>query len=46
MALAIAAWAAGLPACLEDAGAVAKSWPTFFEDMAQGLAAQWKTVEE
>lgn len=27
-----------LPALLEDAGAVAKSWPTFFEDMAGAWA--------
>ena len=46
MALSVAAWAAGLPALLEDAGAVAKSWPTFFEDMARGLSTQWQAREE
>lgn len=46
MALSVAAWAAGLPALLEDAGAVAKSWPTFFEDMARGLGTRWQAREE
>ncbi len=46
MALSVAAWAAGLPALLEDAGAVAKSWPTFFEDMARGLGTRWQVREE
>ena len=46
MALSVAAWAAGLPALLEDAGAVAKSWPTFFEDMARGLGTRRQVREE
>ena len=33
-------------ALLEDAGAVAKSWPTFFEDMARGLSTRWQAREE
>ena len=34
------------PYVLEDAGAVAKSWPTFFEDMARGLGTRWQAREE
>ncbi len=39
MACSVAAWAAGVFALMEDAGAVAKSWPSFFEDMKHGLGA-------
>ena len=39
MACAVAAWAAGAPALMQDAGAVTKSWPTFFLDMQSGLGA-------
>lgn len=35
MSCAVAALAAGVPAVLEDAGAVAKSWPSFFETLEQ-----------
>ena len=35
MSCAVAALAAGVPAVLQDAGAVAKSWPSFFETLEQ-----------
>ena len=35
MSCAVAALAAGVPAVLEDAGAVGKSWPSFFETLKQ-----------
>ena len=41
MACAAAALIAGLPATIENADAVSKSWPSFFDDIA-ALGAKWK----
>ena len=43
MALAVAACAAGLPACILGAGAVNKSWPAFWDVLrALGGKVEWE----
>ncbi len=40
MAMAVFGWAAGSPSVIEGTEAVTKSWPDFFQDMAEVLKTE------